>query len=94
MNSDFAVRENLTRADKPHDVAARELTVPEQSALGPMRTLRSQRAAAEVLAIRYALQETGNNRKRAAQLLSISYRSLLYKLRQYGIAAHSEDQRT
>ena len=85
MNSDFVVRENLTIADEPPDVAARKLTVPEKSALGPRPSLRSQRAAAEVLAIRHALKETACNRKRAAQLLSISYRTLLYKLRQYGI---------
>jgi DNA-binding NtrC family response regulator len=91
MNHDLVVRENLTTADEPHDVAARELTVPAKSALGPRPTLRSLRSAAEVLAIRDALEETGCNRKRAAQLLSISYRSLLYKLRQYGIVARSED---
>jgi len=50
-------------------------------------TLRSLRAAAEVLAITDALRETGWNRKRAAQLLSISYRGLLYKIRQHGIVA-------
>jgi DNA-binding NtrC family response regulator len=55
--------------------------------------LRSLRAAAEVLAIRHALQETGWNRKRAARLLSISYRGLLYKLRQHRIVPQSEDQR-
>jgi transcriptional regulator with PAS, ATPase and Fis domain len=48
-------------------------------------SLRSHRNEAEVHAINYALRETGGNRKRAAKLLSISYRSLLYKIRQHNI---------
>jgi hypothetical protein len=36
-------------------------------------------------AISHALEQTGWNRKRAAQLLSISYRGLLYKIRQHNI---------
>ncbi|MGA8503601.1 MAG: helix-turn-helix domain-containing protein [Candidatus Sulfotelmatobacter sp.] len=49
-------------------------------------SLRSHRNAAEVHAINYALQQTGGNRKRAAKLLNISYRSLLYKIRQHNTA--------
>ncbi len=52
-------------------------------------SLRSVRAVAEVTAIHCALQETGWNRKRAAKLLSISYRGLLYKIRQHNITAQS-----
>ncbi len=48
-------------------------------------SLRSMRAAAEIQAISLALEETGWNRKRAAQLLRISYRGLLYKIRQHNI---------
>jgi DNA-binding NtrC family response regulator len=93
MNSNIGLRENLASAGEPLDVAAPELTAPEKSASDPRPTLRSLRAAAEVLAIRHALQETGWNRKRAARLLSISYRGLLYKLRQHRIVPQSEDQR-
>jgi DNA-binding NtrC family response regulator len=85
MNSDFLLRDNLaTVGDGTDTVTGPELTVPEKLA-GPRPTLRSMRAAAEVLAIRHALQETKWNRKRAAKLLSISYRGLLYKLRQHRI---------
>ncbi len=49
------------------------------------RSLRSFRNEAEIHAINYALQRTGWNRKRAARLLSISYRSLLYKIRRHNI---------
>ncbi len=49
-------------------------------------SLRKHRHEAEVHAISSALQKTGGNRKRAAKLLSISYRSLLYKIRQHNIS--------
>jgi len=41
---------------------------------------------AEAEAIAKALDETNWNRKQAAALLQISYKALLYKIRQYGIA--------
>jgi DNA-binding NtrC family response regulator len=49
--------------------------------------LRRLRAEAEINAIGRALAYTGWNRRRAAQLLSISYRGLLYKIRQHNITA-------
>src|SRR5271169_6325651 len=60
----------------------REIAVPEPTV---DLSLRSHRNEAEVHAINYALRQTGGNRKRAAKLLSISYRSLLYKIRQHNI---------
>jgi DNA-binding NtrC family response regulator len=48
-------------------------------------SLRSFRNEAELRAISCALRQTGGNRKQAAKLLSISYRSLLYKIRQHNI---------
>jgi transcriptional regulator with GAF, ATPase, and Fis domain len=48
-------------------------------------SLRSFRDEAEIHAISNALKQTGWNRKRAAQLLSISYRGLLYKIRRHNI---------
>jgi DNA-binding NtrC family response regulator len=50
-----------------------------------MHSLRKFRAQAEVQAISRALEQTGWNRKRTAKLLSISYRGLLYKIRQHNI---------
>jgi two-component system, NtrC family, response regulator AtoC len=85
MNSNLLLQQNsASRGERPNE-AAPESTGPEKPASDSKPTLRSLRAAAEVLAIRQALQETGWNRKRAAQLLSISYRGLLYKLRQHSI---------
>jgi two-component system, NtrC family, response regulator AtoC len=53
----------------------------------PIASLRSVRAETEVKAILAALKRTGWNRKQAARLLSISYRGLLYKIRQHNITA-------
>jgi transcriptional regulator with GAF, ATPase, and Fis domain len=51
----------------------------------PESSLRSFRDEAEIHAISSALKQTGWNRKRAARLLSISYRGLLYKIRRHNI---------
>ncbi|HEY0709195.1 MAG TPA: sigma-54 dependent transcriptional regulator, partial [Polyangia bacterium] len=50
---------------------------------------RASRRAEEEL-IRRALARTGGNRTRAAELLEISHRALLYKIKEYGIAPRSE----
>ena len=47
--------------------------------------VRSIKDETEMEAISRALEETKWNRKRAAALLNISYKALLYKIRQYGI---------
>jgi len=92
MNSNFAIQEEIANPAEVAEVKAPQV-ISENPGPAPRPTLRSLRAAAEVLAIRHALQETGWNRKRAARLLSISYRGLLYKLRQHRIVPQSEDQR-
>lgn len=48
-------------------------------------SLRSLRVEAEIYAISRTLEYTGWNRRRAAQLLSISYRGILYKIRQHNL---------
>ena len=62
----------------------RDLSSGYVSAVGES-SLRSFRDEAEIHAISSALKQTGWNRKRAAQLLSISYRGLLYKIRRHNI---------
>jgi DNA-binding NtrC family response regulator len=74
--------------NEPKDNAEESLIVPASAdsvAPAPRVTLRSLRAATEIDAISRALAQTGWNRKRAAELLSISYRGLLYKIRQHNI---------
>ncbi|HEX6505100.1 MAG TPA: sigma-54 dependent transcriptional regulator [Terriglobales bacterium] len=54
---------------------------------GGLKSLaRNAKDEAEAEAIAKALDETNWNRKQAAALLKISYKALLYKIRQYGIA--------
>jgi two-component system, NtrC family, response regulator AtoC len=48
-------------------------------------SLRRAVQAAEARAIRTALERTGGNRTRAAEQLEISYRALLYKIKDYGL---------
>ena len=52
---------------------------------------RSAKDEAEAEAISKALDETNWNRKQAAALLQISYKALLYKIRQYGIAQQNKN---
>jgi len=57
---------------------------------GGLKSLaRTAKDEAEAEAIARALQETNWNRKQAAAMLQISYKALLYKIRQYGIAQTS-----
>lgn len=54
---------------------------------GGLKSLaRSAKDEAEAAAITQALEQTNWNRKQAGALLKISYKALLYKIRQYGIA--------
>ncbi|MGA2103463.1 MAG: helix-turn-helix domain-containing protein [Candidatus Sulfotelmatobacter sp.] len=55
-------------------------------------SLRSLRVEAEIYAISRTLEYTGWNRRRAAQLLSISYRGILYKIRQHNLSPRPRGQ--
>ncbi|MDQ3996345.1 MAG: sigma 54-interacting transcriptional regulator, partial [Gemmatimonadota bacterium] len=48
-------------------------------------SIKRQTAALERGLIRSALERTGGNRTRAAKLLELSHRALLYKIRDYGL---------
>jgi len=82
MNAEI-VNETQTAAEQPVGPAA--AARHESALVGGRLTLRTLRAETEMQAISQALEQTGWNRKRAAQLLSISYRGLLYKIRQHNI---------
>ncbi len=53
---------------------------------GTLSVKRAMRSVEEQL-IRRALERTGGNRTRAAELLELSYRALLYKIKEYGLGA-------
>ncbi|MGH9503575.1 MAG: sigma-54-dependent transcriptional regulator [Terriglobales bacterium] len=69
---------NGTRPETAHS--------PAEPGGGLKSVARSAKDEAEAEAIRQALDQTNWNRKQAAALLQISYKALLYKIRQYGIA--------
>ena len=82
-------------------LAMQELHVPEESgrsakeaAADPRTDLKSLvrgvKDEAEMEAIAKALEQTNWNRKQAAALLKISYKALLYKIRQYDIQRYPE----
>ena len=67
-------------------------TAADPLPIPPRVTLRSLRAATELAAISRALEQVGWNRRRAAELLGVSYRGLLYKIRQYNITRRPDAQ--
>jgi DNA-binding NtrC family response regulator len=83
--NDNAELGNEAEANAAQSVGTAAEARQEPAPSGARVTLRTLRAETEMQAISQALQQTGWNRKRAAQLLSISYRGLLYKIRQHNI---------
>jgi two-component system response regulator AtoC len=73
-----ALPERLQRPSPPP-------VAPAASDSGDLSIKRASRRSEESL-IRRALQKTRGNRTRAAELLEISHRALLYKIKEYGIA--------
>src|SRR5271168_5241186 len=81
----LAVTELLPRNDGNGSGAARaDASRPDGGGLKSLA--RGAKDEAEALAITRALEQTNWNRKQAAVILQISYKALLYKIRQYGIA--------
>ena len=78
-DEESAIRELEEQASNPDiaQAAALELDFKEM-----VRTVKS---GAEMEAIAIALERTNWNRKRAAMILNLSYKALLYKIRQYDI---------
>jgi two-component system response regulator AtoC len=75
----------LQEEDLPDEVRAS----PDPGTPGPLAasdlSLKRAFRALEEQFIRAALERTGGNRTRAAELLDLSYRALLYKIKEYGI---------
>lgn len=67
---------------EPKSVPDPPASVPASDLKSMVRTLKGE---AEAVAILQALQEARGVRKNAAQLLNISYKSLLQKIRRYGL---------
>jgi len=72
--------------------ASRNDSLAVEQTQGNPPSLRSLRVEAEIYAISRTLEYTGWNRRRAAQLLSISYRGILYKIRQHNLTPRPRGQ--
>ncbi len=89
LGDESLVRSELEAKSEPvaSDAPVAGASAAETGTLrGGLKSLvRSVKDEAEIEAISRALEQTRWNRKRAAGLLNISYKALLYKIRQYGI---------
>lgn len=77
--------EEIAIADLPGPVGLRATAVVEDEGLSLKRASRQASMQAERELILKVLSKTRWNRKRAAQELRISYKALLYKLKQIGV---------
>lgn len=78
----------IAELEMPEDATQQPPTPPPaapEKPTGLKSLVRSLKDETEVQAIRQALEQTNWNRKRAAADLNISYKALLYKIKQYGL---------
>ena len=78
-----AIREE----DLPDEVRAPARAPPPVAPPEGTLSIKQATRAVEEQLIRRALDRTGGNRTRAAEILEISYRALLYKIKEYGISS-------
>lgn len=76
--------EMITAQDLPQRIRDAQDPVQTQLSSGDLSIKKASRVVEEVL-IRKALQRTKGNRTRAAEILEISHRALLYKIKNYNI---------
>ncbi len=76
--------DNIGASDLPERIREARDPVKLQLSSGELSVKKTTRYIEEVL-IRRALQKTKGNRTRAAELLEISHRALLYKIKDYNI---------
>ncbi len=80
----LAEGDQIVVTDLPERVREAQDPVQMQLASGELSVKKTTRVIEEIL-IRRALQKTRGNRTRAAELLEISHRALLYKIKDYRI---------
>jgi two-component system response regulator AtoC len=79
--------------ERLREPAGRAVPTPVPVSDDDLSIKRASRRAEEDL-IRRALIRTGGNRTRAAELLEISHRALLYKIKEYGIVVNKPETTT
>ena len=77
---------SMAAVSEPASISVSENTASEEHSSGLRSLLQNVRGEAERNAIAVALEQTRWNRKAAARLLKVSYRTLLYKIQQYHMA--------
>jgi two-component system response regulator AtoC len=80
----LAEGDQIVTTDLPERVREAQDPVQMQLASGELSVKKTTRIIEEIL-IRRALQKTKGNRTRAAEVLEISHRALLYKIKDYRI---------
>jgi two-component system response regulator AtoC len=85
-DENLAVSELQPRNDGTGGASGEASSKTVNGAGGLKSLARNAKDGAEAEAITRALEQTNWNRKQAAAILQISYKALLYKIRQYGIA--------
>ena len=80
----LADEDTLGETDLPDRIHQARDPIRMQLASGELSIKKTQRVIEEVL-IRRALTQTKGNRTRASQLLEISHRALLYKIKDYDV---------
>jgi len=87
----LADTDRITLGDLPEAIASARRAAPVSPSSGDF-SMRRARRRFETDLIRRALAATGGNRTRAARLLEISHRALLYKIKEYGVAGDAEGE--
>jgi two-component system response regulator AtoC len=86
----LADSDRITVADLPEAIATPRRKADAAPAPSGDFSMRRARRRFEAELIRRALEATGGNRTRAAKLLEISHRALLYKIKEYGLGGDPE----
>lgn len=86
LGEEALVLGDLEASEKPPVRSHSAPAAPTGAQQGDLKSLvRGLKGEAEAEAITRALEQTNWSRKEAARLLNISYKALLYKIRQYGL---------
>jgi two-component system response regulator AtoC len=94
MGNEKAVLDELTSVINKESVQMQEESTPSRKWPSLKEVHREAIAKAETEVIRKALEMTNWNRKKAAGLLNISYKALLYKIKECGIGHQAVPRKT
>jgi two-component system, NtrC family, response regulator AtoC len=85
--------EEITRQSLPPQFREKDAPTSLPELDGSSLSIKKHSRTIEENLIRRALEQTRGNRTHAAKLLEISHRTLLYKLKEYGIESPHENER-